>query len=360
MRFGVLAAIEISALLLGAVAAILSARLGAEYWSLVILNVVREIATTAGVWVFCRWRPGSPARRSGVRKMVSFGAHLTGFHIVNYFARNMDKFLIGWYWGASPLGLYSNAYRLLLLPIQQINMPLTSVAVPTLSRLQDQPERYRAYYRRGVLLTVTAGMPIVVFLFVAAEKAVLTFLGSQWLAAIDIFRALGPAAFIGATNVATGWVYVSLGTTRRQLFWGIFASSFTVLSFAIALPWGPIGVGLAFSISLTVLRLPAVIYCFRQSHLQLGDLGVALWRPGISSIAAGAALFGVGSLFEPSFPVGLALAIDFILYLIFYILIWVVLPRGRQSVRDIAQIAHDLRQPVPDSKEAFVVQTDDA
>ncbi|UCG53776.1 MAG: lipopolysaccharide biosynthesis protein [Candidatus Latescibacterota bacterium] len=359
MRFAALAVVEVSALLIGAAVAITCGLAGFRYWSLVILHVVREIVTMFGVWVLCGWRPGAPVRKSGVRSMIAFGAHLTGFNIVNYVARNVDKMLIGWYWGAAPLGLYNNAYRLLLLPIQQINVPLTSVAVPTLSRLQEQRERYRAYYRRGVLLTVAAGMPIVAFLFVAAEKAVLTFLGSQWLDAVAIFRAFGPAAFIGTFNVATGWVYVSLGTTRRQFAWGIFGSAVTVLAYVIALPWGPIGVAAAFSVTLVVLRFPSVVYCFRRSHLELSDLGVALWRPAMASLAAGGALFGLNTMFEIPVPVGVGLALDFVFYAGLYLLVWLLLPGGRQSIRDILEIARDLRQSQPNPRDGYVGQSEE-
>ena len=72
--------------------------------------------------------------------MLSFAGFLTGFNVVNYAVRNMDNLLIGWRWGASPLGLYEKAYSLLLLPIQVINGPLTTVTVPTLSRLRARPE----------------------------------------------------------------------------------------------------------------------------------------------------------------------------------------------------------------------------
>ncbi|MEJ2722248.1 MAG: lipopolysaccharide biosynthesis protein, partial [bacterium] len=336
MRFGAIAAIEILAILAGAVAAVVCAAAGLGYWSLVVFHVLRELATAAGVWTLCRWRPGAPVRGSGVRSLLSFGANLTGFNIVNYFARNVDKILIGWDWGAVPLGLYNNAYRLLLLPIQQINIPLTSVAVPTLSRLQNQRDRYRAYYRRGVMLTVTAGMPIVAFLFFTADKAVITFLGSQWLDAVPIFRALAPAAFIGTFNFATGWVFISMGTTRRQFFWGIFGSTATVLAYVIGLRWGPVGVAAAYSISLIVIRYPSIVYCFRGTHLRPIDLGAALWRPTAASIAAGLALYGTGKLIGVTLPTAVSLVIDLFIYCVYYIVIWVLLPHGWRSARDVA------------------------
>jgi O-antigen/teichoic acid export membrane protein len=358
MRFGALAFAEISALVVATLVAIGSALAGFGYWSLVVLNVAREIGTTAAAWVMCRWRPGRPVRGSGVRPLVAFGAHLTGFNIVNYVARNIQKMLIGWYWGAGPLGLYNNADRILLLPMQQINVPLTSVAVPALSRIQKETERYRAYYRRGVMLTVTAGMPVVVFLFVVADKAVLAFLGPQWTEAVPIFRALGPAAFIGTFNVATGWVYVSLGTTRRQFYWGLFAAAVTILAYAAALPWGTIGVALAFSASLVGLRPLAVLYCFRGTHLRQSDLWVALWRPAVSSLLAGALLFGFGRAVPLGAPLGVSLALDFLLYSVLYILVWIGLPGGRRSLVEILGIMREMKVSRPGGVDARVGDED--
>ena len=283
--------------------------------------------------------------------MLAFGANLTGFNIVNYFARNVDKILIGRSLGAAPLGLYSNAYRLLLLPVQQISTPLTSVAIPALSRLQDQRDRFRAYYRRGVMLTVAAGMPVVAFLFVSADKAVLTFLGSQWLDAVPIFRALGPAAFIGTFNMATGWVYVSTGTTRRQFQWGIFASTTMVFAYIVGLQWGVIGVAIAYSVVLIVLRFPSVVYCFHGSHLRVRDLGVALWRPATASIVAGILLYATGLRLVIPGPVALSLVTDLVIYLVFYFVVWLLLPKGRRSVGDIMAVVKDLRPAPPETKD---------
>ncbi len=343
MRFGVVAVLETAGIFVSFLCGIICALTGWGYWSLVIIPVVREIAFMLGVWIFCGWRPGRPVRRSGARALVSFGAHLTGFNVVNYFARNLDKILIGRTWGATPLGLYNMAYQMLLLPIQQINNPVTGVAIPALSRVQSETERYRAYYRKGVFLTVTIGMPVVAFLFVAAEEAVLTLLGHQWVECVPLFRALGPAAFVGTFNMATGWVYVSLGQTRRQFAWGIFSAIAIAIVFVIGNRWGPMGVALAYSGALMVLPPLAIHYCFRIAPLRMADFGLAIWRPATASIAAAAALFGVSSFYDSSFAVWVRLGLHFVFYAVFYILIWVGLPQGRRAAKEVIAIVRELR-----------------
>lgn len=348
MRFAAIAVIEVSALVTSFVIAIACAMSGVGYWSLVTVPVVREFVMMLGVWTACGWRPGPPVRRSGVRSMLSFGAHLTGFNIVNYVHRNLDKMLIGRYSGAASLGIYAKAYQILLLPIHQINNPVTAVAVPALSRLQDQPERYRRYYRRGVFLTAAVSMPAVAFLFVAAERAVLTLLGDQWLECVPIFHALAPAAWIGSFNIATGWIYISLGRTRRQFGWGVFSSAIIATAFVIGLRWGPIGVAYAYSIAVVALRFPGIVYCFAVSPVQLRDLGQAISRPTAASFAAAAALFGANHFFDLGFPILLNLTIDFGIFIGAYILMWTALPGGRQSLSRIRDFARDIRKPPDD------------
>ena len=225
--------------------------------------------------------------------MFRFGGHLSGFNAMNYIVRNLDNVLIGKFVGAAALGIYSRAYQLLLLPLSQINGPISNVAVPALSRLQNDPQRYRAYHRKMVMLVCALSMPVVAFLFVSADHAVRLMLGPKWMEAVSIFRLLGPAAFIGTFNVASGWVFVSLGQTDRQFKMGIVVAALTVAAFFAGIPWGARGVAAAFSISVCVLRWPTLVYCFKATPLRMGDLGRAIWLPTLTSIGAGAALLAM-------------------------------------------------------------------
>lgn len=346
MRFAALSIIDITSMVVGFTTAIVLALYGAGYWALVLIPLAAGLTNSVAVWVMCSWRPGLPVRHSGVRSMLAFGGNLTAFSVLNYFARNFDNVLIGRYGGAQQLGLYAKAYQLLLLPIQQINGPISSVALPALSRLQNEPDQYCAYYRKAVLSIAALGMPFVAFLFVVTDKLVLTLLGEQWVDTILIFRVLAPAAFVGTFNMATAWVYLSLGQPHRQLRWGVLTSIMTVLGFAIGIHWGALGVAAAFSIVFCGLTMGplGIIYCFRHSPLKVSDLMGALWRPALASVTAGALLFAVSYMFPLNGNSLIGLLIDFSIYVLFYTLLWSVLPNGRQFMREIMSLAKELRR----------------
>jgi len=59
--------------------------------------------------------------------------------VLDYTAGNIDNVLIGRFYGADALGIYSRAYSLLLVPVRQTDPPIAKIAIPVLSFLQDQP-----------------------------------------------------------------------------------------------------------------------------------------------------------------------------------------------------------------------------
>jgi O-antigen/teichoic acid export membrane protein len=343
MRFRALAVIEIASLVTSRGAAIGLAFAGGGCWALVLQALVLRVVAVVGVWLACAWRPGRPAWTSGIRPLLRFGRDLTGVRLLGQVAVNADKMLLARFAGEAATGLYGNAYRLLQLGSHNIVWPLTTVALPVLSRLQDQPERFRAYFVRAMALVTAAGMPTVVFMFLAADRIVLTVLGPQWAEAALIFRILAPTAFLYTLNPGTGWVYTALGRTDRQVRWNVVTSGTRVLAIAAGIPWGAIGVATAVSVVVCALRLPGIIYCFRETPLRVRDLWEAIRLPAVTSLAAGAALVAAGPEFVTSVPPWGHLLAELAVYAIAYGLAWLVIPGGRAELRRVAELVAALR-----------------
>ncbi|MDN5870836.1 MAG: lipopolysaccharide biosynthesis protein [Nitrococcus sp.] len=334
MRFTALAITSVASMASGIAAAVTAAVLGAGYWALVLMPATSAVTNTILVWLLCHWRPGLPRRGTDIRSMLAFGGNLTCCNFLNYLTRNADKMLVGWAWGAGPVGLYTKAYSLLMLPIHQINAPISGVVIPSLSRLKDDAERYRAYYMKAILLMTAVGMPLTAFALTAADDLVLAIFGEQWIEAVPIFRALAPAAFLGTFNVAAGWVYASQGRADRQLRWGVIATPANIVAFLVGLPFGAIGVAIAFSSAQAILRLPALVYCFKGTPLRLADVGSVIWRPTLASISAAAGLL----LFEGLgvYPGHIALDIgrQAGIFGCCYLVAWLALPGGARHISD--------------------------
>src|ERR1700752_224775 len=277
MQFASLAAAEIISLVISMVVAIALAWKGLRYWALVSSQLTLGFTYLIVIWTACRWRPGLPVRHSGVRSMLAFGGRLTRFSVVNYFARNLDNMLIGRFWGAEQLGLYARAYTLLLLPIDQINTPITSVAVPALSRLKDSPERYRAAYLRLLEKVALLTMPTMAFMIASSEPVIHIVLGKKWLGVSHIFALLGIAGLVQPVASTTGWLFVTQARVSEMFKWGVIGSLITVAGIIAGLKWGAVGVAASYSITVTVFVVPLLLWdVSRTGPVRMKDFSTAL------------------------------------------------------------------------------------
>lgn len=287
MRFLSLAKIQVFSALLGIGTAIVAAKYGFGYWALVLNSVVLSLAGVIGTWLTVRWIPGRPRRDSEVLSMVKFGTDIVGFNIINYFARNLDNILIGRFHGSGGLGLYSKAYQLLMMPISNLRDPMTRVAMPALSRLQNDPGQYRNYYMKFISILAFVSMPLVAFLFVCSDQIIGLLLGSQWLGASAIFRILAIAAFIQPVSTTWGLILLSTGKSRRYFRWGVVNSIIISISFGCGLAWGAKGVASAYTIATYLLLYPTLAYAMAESPVKIYDFFISIAKPVLGSLGMG-------------------------------------------------------------------------
>jgi O-antigen/teichoic acid export membrane protein len=261
MRYFAIAVIGLTSLVVGYAVGILLAWYGFRYWALVASQLAVLSTTTILTISICRWVPGLPKRNTGVRSMIKFGGNLTGFTTINYFSRNLDNLLIGRFWGAQQLGLYSRAYQLMALPLDQINEPVSSVAVPALSRLTDTPESYRRAYLRMLEKIALLTMPFVVLLIVTSDWIIHIVLGPQWSDTTKIFVLLGITGLFQPIANTTGWLLISQGRTNHMLQWGFMSGPIIMASIVAGLPWGAVGVAASYAFT-RVFIVDPLLYWF--------------------------------------------------------------------------------------------------
>lgn len=336
LRFKTLETIGAASQFIGAVVMLGTAYLGAGYWSMVFNILALRASNTVLVLAASGWRPGWPSRAGGSRAMLLFGRDLSAYKAISYLQRNLDNILIGRFCSALDLGLYVKAYGLLRLPIMQIQEPITSLVVPALSRLQDDPKRYRSYFLKATKAVVFVGMPLVSFTAISAREILLLLLGDRWLGAVPIFQALIPAAFIGTMDMVTGWVFLSRGRADLMLRLGAVTFPIVAIAFLCGLSAGPVGVAAAYSVAYCLVSLPSMAFALKHSPVTPGDVLSAVWRPAAISIASSLIVLCLMNLFAgPESPI-LRFALEAVIYGGVWAASWALIPGGRRYIGDIA------------------------
>jgi len=336
MQFARLAAIDVTSAVAGLAVSIAWTFIDRSYWALFTGTLTGAVLPTLCYWASSRWRPGLPRKVEGISQLINFGAGITGFNFANFFARNLDNVLIGKYWGESQLGLYDRAYKLLLFPLSQITNPLSKVMVPALSRLKDEPDRYRSAYLRVMPLILLVALPGVAFATAMSDVVIPFVLGEQWRQSSGIFLALGFAGLLQPLNNPAGWLFVSQGRSGDFMRWGIVTAVTSVLAFLVGLPYGAFGVAVAYAVS-EYLRTPFLwLYIGKTGPLKASHVLQAA-TPFVLGAHLALAAVWFAKPFLPQQPI-LAMAGAVVMSYIATIVVALAFASGREALREALKL----------------------
>ncbi|WP_166791742.1 lipopolysaccharide biosynthesis protein [Cryobacterium frigoriphilum] len=265
---------------------------GFGVWALAWQQIAGAGFTLAVLVVRARWVPGSLLPMPNLRNFLAFGVATTSTQVLNYASVNIASVAVGKVLGASTLGIYSRAFQIFMLPLQQMAAPLTRVALPILSRLVGD-ERYSAYVCRAQLLMSYSLVPALLAMALVAEPVVRLVLGPGWEDAGSVLRILCFGGVFQALGYTYYWVFLS--KARMGVMLGCeLVGRVVMIALTLALAnFGIDYVAAAYSIGLFMIWLVSSAFGLRLVGISAAALlGVTL-RPvslffGIFVLIAGA------------------------------------------------------------------------
>jgi O-antigen/teichoic acid export membrane protein len=292
MRYVALAVVQTVSQLVSFVVGVAMAVVGLGYWAIVGAALAAPAVYTVGVWIASTWMPGLPRRNVAIRSMLKFGGTVTLNTFIVYVVYNIEKVLLGRFWGPEILGLYGRTYQLTNFPTGNINAAVGGVMFSALSRIQDEPIRFKSYFLKGYTLINSLTIPVAVFSAIFAYDIIAVCLGPKWTDAVPIFRLLAPTGMIFGIIDPFAWLLLALGLYGRSLRIALVLSPLALASYVIGLPYGPTGVAAAFSSAMTLWIVPHILWCVHGTPISPRDIALALARPFLSALVAGFVSFG--------------------------------------------------------------------
>jgi len=237
--------------------AVVSVGLASQGWgadSIVWGNVAQatvSVSLVISVAGFRSWLTPCRLRAERFRDMARFGVPLAFQQVAHNASRYWDNLVVSKCFDAGAVGLYGMAYNLADVPAVHVGEQLSSVLLPSFSRLEPE-RRPRALERATALLSIII-FPMAIGLGLVAEPLVRTLLPPDWrdvsplltiLSVVSVFR---PITWVVST-------YMEAGERTTSLMWleisklVVLLASIAVLS-RFGLLWAASGVGIAFGSS---------------------------------------------------------------------------------------------------------------
>lgn len=342
LRFRGLAIVETTPPIVAGVLAIWLAATGWSYWALVAQQITQAGLGLILVLIAARWLPGLPRRTEGMLPLITYGLNLLGAQVVAYFSRNIDTVVIGLRFGATPVGFYTRAFELIMNPLNQINAPSTRVAVPILSRLQDDTARYDAFLLRGQKVLLVALLPVVGLVAATAEPLIDLLLGPGWDEVVPLLQVLAVAGGLRVAAYATYWVALSRGLTRVSLYVNLSAAPVYAVFVLLGSLAGVVGVAVGFAAATLATWAISLVWYSKAAHVPgwrlFNSAGRAIMFVVPASLAAWLSV-------QSSEPLGdaLSLLIGGLGFVAAYALTAVIVRPMRRDLREAYSVVHHLR-----------------
>jgi O-antigen/teichoic acid export membrane protein len=240
--------------LVGGAGAITLAVMDAGAWAIIGQQIIAAAVTTILVWIRSPWRPRLKYSMASLRSLGGFSAYMLGHRMLFYTQTNADRFIIGRFLGTAALGIYAVAYNLIVQPAAKLGGPLQRVFSPAFSRIQDEPERIAATWARVSRILAAITIPALGGLVVVAPDFVPLVLGDQWVAAVPVVQVLAWVGIVQAMQSLQVDILMARGRGRTIFRFSIVMCAAHVLSFAVGVQWGVVGVAVGYAISTTLVE----------------------------------------------------------------------------------------------------------
>jgi Membrane protein involved in the export of O-antigen and teichoic acid len=319
-QLGPLAGARLLAQVCGGFAGIYSARRGAGLWALVAQQYGELVVLAIWAWFLEPWRPGWPTRGQSARGestsgLVAFSSYYSASQLVYYVAQNLDKLLLPLFFGRAAdmaIGLYSQAFNLMMRPVFVLTSPVTGLMVAGLSQAVGDRAAHTAIVARFFRLAGVALFPCAAGLAAVAPEVMLVLGGYRWQAAGWILAVLAPAmAAQGLANLGMH-VLSAAGRSGRLLAATVvlcllliaagIATVYLGRSGFLGLAADPtinsaLGLAGAYTLVLAGLWFPAYLwFCLRTADVRPRDVVLPLVPSLVAAVVMGLAVWGLGRI----------------------------------------------------------------
>lgn len=342
LQFSKLALTDTVAMFVSVCVGIYFAYKGHSYWAIVYQQITQAGIQMIFYALFGGWLPSLPSKNDSIKNFFHFGLGLAGSQLLGYFSRNIPSILIGYQLGATKLGLFDRANKLLMLPLNQLNAPSSTVAVPILSRLQvEDQEKYNKFLLFGQNIIVH----IVVFSLSMAccqtDQLVELVLGKQWIEMVPVFKALSFAGIFLVLSYASYWVFLTKGLTSSLFKLGLVGRPILILITSLGLAGGVIGVAIAYSFGL-MMNWFLGLFWLRKTGIPIKKMVVT---PLTVSISYFSAAYTSSFIVDKLFILGpINILIGWLGTFIFILVIYMLIPTFKASVNQLFEVKNYIRK----------------
>lgn len=278
----------------GAFTGLALAYAGVGVWSLVYGGLATQIVLTMLSWVFAKWKPQYEFAWAELAPLLHFGFPLALATLLWQFYADSDFLVIGIVLGSGPLGWYTLAWQLAMVPAERLTAVMNKANLPVFARLQTDPEAVRQHWRRLIGTIGLVIFPMSAGLAMVGGLLIRLLLPGSWAGAVPVLAPLCVVGGIRSIAIILPSLLAAMGHSQQLLIYNGACSLVFPIIFFLAAHWhGLQGVAWAWVLTYPLFLL-LLIYLGREIvPLRAIDYIGPLVGPTLITLTMAAAVYAV-------------------------------------------------------------------
>ena len=268
-------------------------------WALLGAAVTGAFASCCLSYLLHPYRPRLNFDRKKASELIRYGKWVLAGAVTTFIAAQLDYVMVGRILSVEVLGVYVLAYRISLLPIQEVTYTVARVALPSYAKLQGDPERIRTAYNRLFQLTTFLSVPACIGTMMIAPRLVTILLGAKWHGVILPLQILMIAQLLKSVCSTGSPLFLGSGNPKYEFSMQFFRALALAATLYPLLIWA----GIAGGAWAVVVSSGAMLVAFgsmigKIAGVKISQLAAGLIIPVIGSALMSLFLWGMFGFFK--------------------------------------------------------------
>ena len=153
---------------------------GFGVWSLVALQLSRQLVYSVCLWLYNPWWPGLRFSLESLKYMWGFGWKLLASGLLDNVWKELYQAVVGKFYSPAMLGQYTRSKEYARVFSANFTSIVQRVSYPVLAQVQDDKSRMVSAYRRVIKTTMFVTAVSMILMGAMAEPLIYCLIGPQW------------------------------------------------------------------------------------------------------------------------------------------------------------------------------------
>lgn len=269
MNFRLVALRALIGTLSGGIVGIALALNGYGVWSLVWMQITKAGVEACVLLLAGNWRPGLRFSYAKCQEMYGFGMPIIGFSLWQFVNDELPKITLGAFLGPAAVGIYTVARRPLELLSNTLLGPVTGMAMPAVSRLQDDKDKINQFFDGALRVSMLVGFPAFIGFAAIAPDIIPLVFGEEWATSVVAVQILLVLGLVRCIDSICAGAILALGHSRLILALNV---SYTVIVLAVVFVAAHVSVeatSVALVVCNAIVATPLLYYARKWANIDV-------------------------------------------------------------------------------------------